>query len=79
MSDNMFTVYFLTIIMSDNIMFIVAVKPTMPPDLSPDQCALPSVNSNFEHEEAVVSGVRFGSHPGSRQEYKELPAKLRIK
>ncbi|BFY99968.1 hypothetical protein BsWGS_03008 [Bradybaena similaris] len=56
-----------------------AVKPTMPPDLSPDQCALPSVNSNFEHEEAVVSGVRFGSHPNSRQEYEKLPVGLRVR
>lgn len=51
----------------------------MPPDLAPDQCVLPQVSSDIEDEEAVLEGVQFGSHPESRQEFAELPVKLRIR
>uniref|UniRef100_A0A0B7BNE7 Laminin subunit alpha n=1 Tax=Arion vulgaris TaxID=1028688 RepID=A0A0B7BNE7_9EUPU len=55
-----------------------AVKPKVSPSLSPDQCALPIRSSDTEDEEAEVSGFRFGTHPDSRQEFTQLPVRIRV-
>ncbi|CAL1548003.1 unnamed protein product [Lymnaea stagnalis] len=52
------------------------------PDLievgSDAQCALPQVNSDVQGGDSVT-GIRFGLSMYSRQEYKELPARIRVK
>ncbi|GFS13654.1 laminin subunit alpha, partial [Elysia marginata] len=57
----------------------VVAKPTVSPDLLPDQCALPPVESGIEGESAKVTGIRFGGSLHSRYEYTKLPVRIIVK
>ncbi|XP_012943161.1 laminin subunit alpha isoform X2 [Aplysia californica] len=56
-----------------------AGEPEVQTTISPDQCSLMPVPSDIEDPEADVSGVRFGAFPYSRQEYRKLPVRIRLR